>query len=116
VRFYAKWLQVTASGFTGSNNVARVQIATKGFGAPGYNTTPSTNPASALTSTQGPVTMGANNSAITSVKTTYLGYSSIISFGLGNPLALEVKRLGDDAGDTYADPWVLLGVMGLRQT
>lgn len=117
VKFYAKWIQVANSGFTGSNNKIITQTSVRGFAAPGYNTAPSTAALSALTSSQGAVSLLANNvTNAAQVKTSYLGYANLIGASFGNVFALEVKRLGDDALDTDADAWLLLGVMALRQS
>jgi len=117
VRFYAKWLQVTFTGFTGANNGIRVQVSNKGLGLnQGYNTAPASVPMSSLVSIQGPLTLGGSNTSVATARTSYLGYTNLIAAALGNPFAIEVKRLGDDAADTNADAWLLLGVMAVRQS
>lgn len=116
LNLYAKWMQIATSGFTAGNNVIRAAASVRGFGAPGYNNAPSTAATTGLTSI-GTVNVVANNNAGgVGVKTSNLGFTRPIGYGLGNIMALEIKRFGDDVSDTNTEEWRLLGIMAIRQS
>lgn len=116
VNFYALWYQITGTGFTTSNNTARIRTRVKPLGAPGYDTAPQTAASLAMTSL-GDVNLAANNAATYVKKTTFLGYANLIGYGwTGGPITLELQRLGDDAADNYIDPLLLLGIAAIRQS
>lgn len=113
--FYAKWLQTTTTGLTASNNAFRIVTSVRGFGPPGYATAPSAAPATTLGGLSASNPSANNNSP--GVRTSNLGQTRPIGYGIGNILALEIKRLGDDTVvDVNPDEFRLLGVMAIRQS